>query len=89
MQYEDTTTEPKVIEMIGALLVLAFLIFGLWIIGIVWGVHEFDKANAEAKANQSNSIVIPGATTEDLPLQHTINGADLQGSSPCLQGTCE
>lgn len=87
MQYEKiskTTTK----EMVIALLAVLFVTFGLYVIGIIWGVHQIDSDARALRASQGGSIPLPGATTDDLPLQGTVNGADLQGSSPCLQGTC-
>lgn len=77
MKYEYYEEEkPKVGQVVALLTILAFIIFGLYIIGIVWTVHEVDK-NVVRTPTPGGSMVIEGATPADLPLQGTVNGGTL------------
>lgn len=73
MKYEE---KPDVMYSIMTIVVLVFLMFGLYVIGIAWTVHEVDK-NIEQIPTAGGTMVIEGATVNDLPLQNTVDGATL------------
>lgn len=72
-------------EAIMVLVILAFITLGLWLIGIVWAFSEAnDRVDRIYQPTPAGSVQIDG----ELPVQQTVDGKDLQGTSPCLQGTC-
>ena len=80
MEYEENTTTQK----IGLLLVIAFITFGLYIIGVALAYQYASTQVEEIKEpTPAGSILLRDATTDDLPLQQTapvqetVNGGTL------------